>query len=68
MEISSVQHIVISAVSIIGVSLVIALIAGALIAFRPSARRRRRHKKRTRRPRIDLFAPRAGASPPETDA
>jgi hypothetical protein len=50
------QHMIISALAIIGTCLVIALTAIALIVFGPKARRRRRHRRHSKRPRIDLFA------------
>lgn len=50
------KHMIISALTIVGVSLAIALAAIVLIVFRPSARRRRRHRRHTKRPKIDLFA------------
>jgi hypothetical protein len=62
------MHVIFDALSIIGVSLVIALSAVALIVFRPSARRRRRRKRHSRRPRIDLFAPTRADVPAEPDA
>jgi len=37
--------------------MVITAFAGALVVFRPSARRRRRHKRHSTRSRIDLFKP-----------
>ncbi|MGZ8285923.1 MAG: hypothetical protein ACXW27_12120 [Allosphingosinicella sp.] len=43
------------AFAILGACLVIAALATILILFRPSARRRRRHKRHSRRPKIDLF-------------
>lgn len=61
------KHLIISALTIIGVSLVIALGAILLIVFRPSARRRRRHRRHSKRPKIDLFSERQ-AEPPEPDA
>lgn len=63
------QHLY-SALAIIGVSLAIALAAITLVVFRPSARRRRRHKRRSHRPKIDLFAQPRQELPaePELDA
>jgi hypothetical protein len=61
------QHMIISGLEIIGTCLAIALTAIALIVFGPKARRRRRHRRHTKRPRIDLFAqPRD--PPAESDA
>ena len=48
------QHVY-GALAIIGVSLAIALAAIGIIVFRPGARKRRRHRRRSRRPKIDLF-------------
>ena len=58
------QHMVLSALAIVGTCLLIALSAIAVFILRPKARRRRRHRHRrhSRRPRIDLFAP--PAEPP----
>lgn len=61
------QHMIISALAIVGTCLVIALATIALFVFRPGARRRRRHRRHSRRPRIDLFTP-PGGPPPEADA
>ena len=43
------------AVAILIASLVIVAFTVALILFRPAARRRRRHKRHARRPKIDLL-------------
>ena len=61
------QDIMTDTLAILLVSLVITALAGALVLFRPSARRRRRHKKHSRRPRIDLFEPahKEQAAPPD---
>ena len=62
------QDVIINALQIIGVCLVIALVAVALIIFRPAARRRRRRKRHSDRPRIDLFKPSQNSAPAEPDA
>lgn len=51
------QDILTDTLAIVLACLVITAFAGTLVLFRPSARRRRRHKRHTRRPRIDLFEP-----------
>lgn len=51
------QDIMTEALTILITCLVIAALASLLVIFRPSARRRRRHKRRSPRSRIDLFAP-----------
>lgn len=61
------QDLIIGALTIIGTCLFIALAAVALIVFRPTARRRRRHRRHSKRPRIDLFAQPHGP-PAEPDA
>lgn len=61
------QDLVINALVIVGTCLFIALAAVALFVFRPKARRRRRHKRHSKRPRIDLFAP-PRDPPAESDA
>jgi hypothetical protein len=43
------------AVAILIVSLIIAAFAVAFILLRPAARRRRRHKRHSHRPKIDLL-------------
>jgi hypothetical protein len=48
--------------AILGACIAIAGLAIALMVFRPAARRRRRHKRHSSRPKIDLFA---AASQPE---
>ena len=62
------QHAIISALEIIGACLVIALAAIGLVMFRPGARRRRRHRRRAQRTRIDLFAPPRNAPSADSDA
>jgi hypothetical protein len=60
------QHMIISALAIVGTCLLIAIATVALFVFRPKARRRR-HRRHSKRPRIDLFA--APREPPtELDA
>lgn len=61
------QDVIIEAFQIIGACLLVALVAIAVIVFRPAARRRRRHRKRhSQRPRIDLFQPtRNGSAGPD---
>ncbi|HYG46806.1 MAG TPA: hypothetical protein VD846_02595 [Allosphingosinicella sp.] len=61
------RDIMTDALAILIACLVIAAIATAVVIFRPSARRRRRHKRHSRRPRIDLFEP-AGGAAAEPDA
>ena len=61
------QDAIIIALAIVGTCLVIALAAVALFVFRPNARRRRRHRRHSKRPRIDLFAP-PREPPAESDA
>jgi hypothetical protein len=58
---------IISALTIVGTCLLIALAAIALIVFGPKARRRRRHRRHSKRPRIDLFA-QPSDPPAEPDA
>ena len=60
------EHMIISGLAIVGTCLVIALAAVALFVFRPKARRRR-HRRHSKRPRIDLFAP-PREPPTESDA
>jgi len=55
-------------VSILVASMLIAVFASALILFRPAARRRRRHKRHTRQPKIDLFRDEPTRPAPGTDA
>ena len=43
--------------AIIGTCLLITAVAAGLVLFRPTARRRRRHKRHSHRQRIDLFKP-----------
>jgi hypothetical protein len=50
------------AVAILIASLVIVALTLTLIFFRPAARRQRRHRKRSRRPKIDLFKAEPGES------
>ena len=60
------QHMIISALAIVGTCLVIALATIAVFVFRPKARRRRRHRRHSKRPRIDLFAqPRVPPAEPD---
>jgi amino acid transporter len=59
------QHMIISALTIVATCLVIAAAAVALIVFRPKARRRRRHRRHSKHPRIDLFAPREPPTQPD---
>lgn len=61
------QDMIIGALAIIGTCLVIALATVAIYVFRPGARRRRRKRRHSRRPRIDLFA-QAPERPAEPDA
>lgn len=61
------KHMIISALTIVGACLAIAIAAIVIIVFRPSARRRRRHRRHAKRPRIDLFTERQ-APPAEPDA
>ncbi len=56
------QGIIIDVLAILGACLVIAAVS-FIILFRPSARRRRRHKRHSRRPKIDLFQ--AGTAGPD---
>ncbi|HET9639977.1 MAG TPA: hypothetical protein VFP12_12305 [Allosphingosinicella sp.] len=51
------QDILTDTLAIALTCMVITGLAGALVLFRPAARRRRRHKRHSRRPRIDLFTP-----------
>lgn len=55
-------------VAILVASLVICAFASAIILFRPAARRRRRHKRHTRQPRIDLLKHEPAESAAPTDA
>ncbi|HEX8571254.1 MAG TPA: hypothetical protein VF759_00730 [Allosphingosinicella sp.] len=48
--------------AILGVSLVIAGGAVAMVLLRPAARRRRRHRRHSGRPRIELCNPPAAAA------
>lgn len=52
------QDMIIGGLVVVGTCLAIAVAAVLLIVFRPSARRRR--KRHSRRPKIDLFAERSG--------
>lgn len=54
------------AVAILIASLCIVAVAIGVIVFRPAARRRRRHRKHTHRPKIDLLRPEEPK--PDTDA
>ena len=63
METGSIQHLIIGALEIIGACLLIALVAVALVIFRPAARRRRRHRRHSKRHKIDLFAPTRDETP-----
>ncbi len=51
------QDILTDTLAIVLVSLVITALAGGFVLFRPAARRRRRHKRHSTRPKIDLFKP-----------
>ena len=51
------QDILTDTLAIVLACMVITASAGALVIFRPSARRRRRQKRHSTRPRIDLFKP-----------
>ena len=57
------MHVVIGALEVVAACVVIALVAVALVIFRPAARRRRRRRRHTKRPKIDLFAPARDDSP-----
>jgi hypothetical protein len=59
------QHMIISALTIVGTCLAIALAALANFVLRPGARRRRRHRRHSKRPRIDLFVPRDPPAEPD---
>jgi flagellar biosynthesis/type III secretory pathway M-ring protein FliF/YscJ len=56
------------AVAILIASLVIAAFTVAIIIFRPAARRRRRHKRHARQPKIDLMRHEPGESKLSPDA
>ena len=62
------QDIMTDTLVILITCLVIAAFATALVMFRPAARRRRRHKRHSRRPKIDLFEPVKAGPAPEPDA
>jgi len=51
------QDILSDSLAIVMVCLVITALAGAFVLFRPAARRRRRHKRHSTQPKIDLFKP-----------
>ena len=51
------QDLLTDTLAIVTACLVITAFAGLLVLFRPAARRRRRHKRHSKRPRIDLFKP-----------
>jgi hypothetical protein len=51
------QDILTDTLAIVLACMVITAFAAALVLLRPSARRRRRHKRHSRQPRIDLFKP-----------
>ncbi|HYJ83609.1 MAG TPA: hypothetical protein VEW26_12310 [Allosphingosinicella sp.] len=56
------QDILTDTLAIVVACLVITALAGLLVLFRPVARRRRRQRRHSHRPRIDLLKP----APPET--
>ena len=62
------MHMVMGPLAIIAAGLLVATIAVVLVVFRPTARRRRRHKRHSQRPRIDLFKPPRTDPPVEPDA
>lgn len=62
------QDILTDTLAIVLTCLVITAFAAALVLFRPTARRRRRHKKHSRRSRIDLFKPAHPETAAEPDA
>jgi hypothetical protein len=55
-------------VAILIVSLAIAAVTVGLILFRPAARRRRRHRRHSHRPKIDLFKHEGAESTPDANA
>ncbi|HEU0133442.1 MAG TPA: hypothetical protein VFR28_01345 [Allosphingosinicella sp.] len=61
------QDVMTDTLAILGACLVVAILALAIVLFRPAARRRRRHKRHSTRPKIDLFQP-AQAGSAETNA
>ena len=62
------QDILTDTLVIVLTCLFITAVAGLLVLFRPAARRRRRHKRHSKRPRIDLFQPVHAESAVEPDA
>ncbi|HLL32079.1 MAG TPA: hypothetical protein VK403_13905 [Allosphingosinicella sp.] len=62
------QDIMTETLAILVTCLVIAALATGIVMFRPAARRRRRHKRHSRRPKIDLFKPAHSDAAPEPDA
>ena len=62
------QDFMSDALAILGACIVIAALAIAMVVFRPTARRRRRHKRHSGRPKIDLFRSAQGDSPAQPDA